>query len=218
MMAKKDLSKLQAKTAGFERVVVAVKPDGVKRALVGEVVRRMEQVGLKIIAAKMLVPTTAQAKGNYPDPETVSGKKWVVGLGQKTLKTYTDAGQDVAKELGTNNPLELGMTVYENLIKYLTEGPMVVIVWEGHEAVSRARVIAGDTTPIRAERGTLRGDLSFDSQILGNIQGRVVLRNVLHVSGDKEEALEEMAYWFGDDYEFKGEYIRSDHLAMFGKI
>jgi len=92
MKKKSDLSNLQAKIPGFERVVVAVKPDGVKRALTGEVIRRMETLGLKMVAGKMEVPTRAKAKGNYPDVTTPAGHEWMVNLGRKTLKTYADAG------------------------------------------------------------------------------------------------------------------------------
>ena len=218
MSEKKNLQHLQAKIPGFERVVVAVKPDGVKRALTGEVLRRMEMVGLKMIAGKMEVPTQAQAKLNYPDVETPEGHEWMINLGRKTLKTYEENGKDVKAELGTDNPEILGQKIYDKLIEYLTSGPMVVMVWEGHQAVSQARAVAGDTTPSRAVPGTLRGDLAFDSQILGNIQGRIVVRNVLHVSGTPEEALQEIANWFGEDAKFSDKYIRTDHLAMFGEI
>lgn len=218
MKKKPNLSHLQAKIPGFERVVVAVKPDGVKRALIGEVIKRMETLGLKMVAGKMEVPTRAKAKGNYPDVTTPAGHEWMVNLGRKTLKTYEEAGKNIEEELGTANPEELGRQIYDKLLEYLTEGPMVIMVWEGHQAVAQARALAGDTTPSRALPGTLRGDLTFDSQILGNLQGRIVLRNVLHVSGDPQEALSEIAFWFGEDAKFNDEYIRTDHLAMFGKI
>jgi nucleoside-diphosphate kinase len=217
-MAKKNLKHLQAKIPGFERVLVAIKPDGVKRALTGEVIRRLEMVGLKMVAGKMEVPTVAKAKGNYPDISTKSGKEWMIKMGKKTLKTFKNAGKDIVSELGTDDPEVLGQKVYDSLIKYLTSGPMVAMVWEGHDAVDRARAIAGDTTPIRAGVGTIRGDLTFESQILSNLQGRIALANLVHVSGDPDEALEEIAYWFGEDAEFNDDYIRTDHLAMFGEI
>lgn len=212
------LSSLQATIPGFERVLVAVKPDGVKRALVGEVVRRMEMLGLKMVAAKMEIPTRAQAKGNYPDPSTSSGHEWVVNLGRKTLKTYEDVGRDVVADHGTSDPEKIGWKVYESLLDYLTSGPMVIMVWEGHEAVSQTRALAGATAPLAAPPGSIRGDFSFDSQVFTSTQGGRALRNVMHVSGTREEALQEIAFWFGKDARFNDDYIRTDHLAMFGEI
>lgn len=213
-----DLSRLQAKIPGFERVLVAVKPDGVKRALTGQVIRRMEMMGLKLVAGKMLVPTLAQAKGNYPDVTTPEGREWMVNLGRKTLKTYEETGRDVVADHGTDDPEVLGRRVHDSLLEYLTSGPMVIMVWEGHQAVPQARAVAGDTTPSRAAPGTIRGNFSFDSQVLTSTQGRRALRNVVHVSGTPEEALSEIALWFGERAEFSDDYIRADHLAMFGEI
>lgn len=209
---------LQATIPGFERVVVGVKPDGVKRALVGEVIRRLEMLGLKMVAGKMEIPTLAQAKGNYPDPSTTSGHEWVVNLGRKTLKTYEELGRDVTADHGTKDAEKIGWKVYESLLDYLMSGPMVIMVWEGHEAVSQSRALAGATAPLAAPPGTIRGDFSFDSQVFTSTQGGRALRNILHVSGTREEALQEIAFWFGKDARFNDDYIRTDHLAMFGEI
>jgi len=217
-MTKKSLSHLQATIPGFERVVVGVKPDGVKRALVGEVLRRLEMLGLKMIAGKMLVPTIFQAKGNYPDITTSDGHEWMVNLGRKTLATYKETERDVVADHGTNNPEIIGRRVYDSLIEYLISGPMVIMVWEGHLAVSQARALAGATAPAGALPGTIRGDLSFDSQVLTSAQGRRSLRNVVHVSGAVDEALQEISLWFGTEAEFNDKYIRTDHAAMFGQI
>lgn len=215
---KSNLSHLQATIPGFERVVVGVKPDGVKRALVGEVLRRLEMLGLKMIAGKMLVPTEFQAKGNYPDISTSDGREWMVNLGRKTLNTYKETDRDVVADHGTNDPEILGARVYDSLIEYLISGPMIVMVWEGHLAVSQVRALAGATTPAGAMPGTIRGDLSFDSQVLTSAQGRRALRNVIHVSGTPDEALQEIVFWFGENAEFNDKYIRTDHAAMFGEI
>ena len=215
---KSNLSRLQAAIPGFERVVIGIKPDGVKRALVGEVIRRLEMLGLKMIAGKMLVPTVSQAKGNYPDPSSDSGHEWMVNLGRKTLATYQETERDVAADHGTNDPAIIGQRVYDSLIEYLTSGPMIIMVWEGHLAVSQARVLAGATSPAGALPGTIRGDLSFDSQVLTSAQGRRALRNVVHVSGTPDEALQEIVFWFGAEAEFNDKYIRTDHAAMFGEI
>jgi len=217
-MTKKSLSHLQATIPGFERVVVGVKPDGVKRALAGEIIRRLEMLGLKIVAGKMLVPTVSQAKGNYPDIATKDGYEWLVNLGRKTLNTYKETGRDVVADHGTNNPEILGQRVYDSLIQYLTSGPMIIMVWEGHLAVSQARVLAGATAPAGAIPGTIRGDFSFDSQVLTSVQSRRALRNIVHVSGTVDEALQEISFWFGEEAEFNDKYIRTDHSAMFGEI
>jgi len=69
-----------------ERTLVLIKPDGVKRGLVGEIMRRIEGKGLKIIALGMVEATADQVDGHYPKEEA-----WIKRLGEKTLKTIKDS-------------------------------------------------------------------------------------------------------------------------------
>lgn len=196
----------------LEKTLVVLKPDAVKRGLVGRIIQRFERVGLKMVACKMVVPKNEMIKINYPDPQ--KDRDWVISMGQKTLKTYGEYQRDVVAELGTANPYELGMKIYQKLIEYWTSGPVIVMVWQGHQAVKIVRDLAGPTAPTQAPPGTIRGDFSFESQILANVQGRVVVRNLIHVSSDLKEAEREMKNWFGSEAQFE-DYEKVDYGPMF---
>jgi nucleoside-diphosphate kinase len=173
-----------------EKTVLLVKPDGVKRGLVGEVLNRIERRGLKIIALKMLVASREKAKGHYPGTDG-----WLTCIGNKTLESYAKYDKDPIKEVGTSDPLEIGKMVNEFNIDYLTSGPMVAVLISGLHAVDMVRKIVGSTFPSKAEMGTIRGDYSVDSSTLANADKRAV-HNIVHASGDQIEAKHEIVYWF----------------------
>ncbi len=104
-----------------EKTVLLIKPDGVKRGLVGEIISRIERRGLKIIALEMIQATKEQIDDHYPKDE-----KWIKRLGEKTLKNFKDYNLDT-EELGSEDPTEIGKKVRSWLIDYLTSGPMVKI-------------------------------------------------------------------------------------------
>ena len=89
-----------------EKTVVLVKPDGVKRGLVGEIIHRIEQRGLKIIALKMVTPTLEQARDHYPNTEV-----WMRGMGEKTLENYKGTyDASVIKKIKEEDGLIIGIT------------------------------------------------------------------------------------------------------------
>ena len=175
----------------MEQTLVVVKPDGIVRGLTGEIIRRFEQVGLKIVAAKMLQVTEEHAQKHYPTYRTALWK----GIGGKTLDNYKEMGADAKKELGTDDPEEIGHMVREWLQKYITEGPVFAFVMEGPHAVELVRRIVGHTLPLKAASGTIRGDFSFDSSYLANTAKRPI-RNLIHASGELDEAKYEIDLWF----------------------
>jgi len=176
---------------GFmERTVVLIKPDGVKRNLIGEVISRFEKVGLKIVAMKMM-----WAKGDHLGKHYTDDKEYLISLGKKTLKTYEDYGRDAGKDLGTKDPLELGRMIRGWTIDYVGSGPIVAILLEGRHAVDNVKSIAGPTMPVNAPAGTIRGDFSTDSAAYANPEKRGV-ENIVHVSGSNEEAAFEEKLWF----------------------
>jgi nucleoside-diphosphate kinase len=189
-----------------ERSVVLVKPDGVKRGLVGEVIQRFEKVGLKIVALKMVWANKEMLQKHYltDKPETLRR------LGGKTLKTYEEYGKDAQKEFGTRDELELGKLVAKWLFDYIQSGPVVAILLEGKHAVDNVKSIAGPTMPVAAPPGTIRGDFATDSAAYANDERRGVA-NVVHISGSIEEAIEEQKVWFSkeeiQDYKRAEEYI-----------
>ncbi|OGH94363.1 MAG: nucleoside-diphosphate kinase [Candidatus Magasanikbacteria bacterium RIFOXYD2_FULL_41_14] len=174
-----------------ERTYVMVKPDGVKKGLIGEIIRRFEQRDLKIVALEMFQPTKEQIDGHYPKDDA-----WVARLGQKTLGTYEKYGLDVAKELGTANDLEIGRMVRGWVVDYMVSAPLVRMVVEGVHAVDMVRKIAGATLPYLADMGTIRGDYSADSPAVANSERRAVM-NLVHASETSAEAQHEVEFWFG---------------------
>lgn len=188
-----------------ERVFIMVKPDGVIKGLTGEIIKRIEQRGLKIVALRMFQPTAKQIDEHYPKDET-----WIARLGEKTLSTYEKYGKDPIKELGTAEKFEIGKMVRKWLLAYMTSSPLVKAIVEGPHAIDIVRKIAGDTLPFRAAVGTIRGDYSADSPAIANSEKRAVM-NVVHVSETPEEAAHEISHWFSPDeifsYKRAGEEI-----------
>ena len=173
-----------------EKTLVLIKPDGVKRGLVGEVTKRIEQRGLKIIAIAMVHATRKQIDGHYPkDPA------WVRRLGEKTLGTYAKYGINGIKELGTDKPEEIGKMVRGWILDFMVSGPIIKMAVEGIHAIDMVRKLCGHTLPNMAEMGTIRGDFSVDSPALANADKRAV-HNLIHASETPQEAAHELRYWF----------------------
>ncbi|MEX0617043.1 MAG: nucleoside-diphosphate kinase [Candidatus Woykebacteria bacterium] len=177
----------------MERTVILIKPDGVKRALVGEVISRFEKMGLKIVAMKLVWANYDQLGKHYKDD-----KEYLMSLGEKTLKTYEEYGKDPGEDLGTTDVLELGKMIRQWTINYVGSGPIVAILLEGRHAVDNVRSVAGPTMPVKAAPGTIRGDLATDSAAYANVEKRGV-ENIVHVSGSVKEAKFEESLWFHKD-------------------
>ncbi len=139
-----------------EKTFVAIKPDGVQRVLVGEIIGRLERVGLKLVALKMLVAEPKKIEKHY---ELLDDK------------------------------------IRRHLVKYMTSGPIIAMVWQGANAVKLVRKIVGSTEPLTSDVGTIRGDFVLDSYDLSDSDGRAV-RNLIHASGNTEEAAKEIDLWF----------------------
>jgi len=174
----------------IEQTLIIVKPDGVKRALIGKIITRFEEVGLKMKAAKMLKPSKDVIKHHYPGTT-----QWIREMGEKTILSFNQSNSNVREKMGTDDPLKLGQFVYDRLVKYWMEGPIVVMVWEGPDAVQIARKLRGHTIPLLSQTGTLHCDYSFDSSILSSSLDRVV-KTFIHASGTVEESKREIKYWF----------------------
>lgn len=190
-----------------EKTLVLIKPDGVKRGLTGEIIRRIEQRGLKIIALKMFTATREQMDEHYPKEPA-----WIRRLGEKTLATYEKYGYDAKEEMATDDPSEIGKQVRGWLLEYMTSGPLVKIVVQGIHAVDMARKLCGNTVPALAEMGTIRGDFSVDSSASANRDKRAI-HNIVHASETLEEAEHEIEFWFSP--EEIHEYKRAEEDIMF---
>ena len=175
-----------------EKTVVAVKPDGIQRHLVGEVIKRFEQRGLKLVACKLCAMTGEKISAQYPDEDW-----WYKSNGEKIMENMKARGQDV-KGL---NPIDLGKRTRERLIKGYAGKPILVMVWQGANAVTVARKVIGATNPLTADVGTIRGDFTIESYELADSLDEPI-RNIVHASGSVREAKEEIKLWFN-----KGELI-----------
>lgn len=185
-----------------ERTLVLIKPDGVQRSLVGEIIKRYERTGLKLVAMKFFVPDEAMVTKHY-----LSDDKWLESVGSKAIAAYQKKG--IAPPSG--NPTEIGERVLERLKKYITSGPIAAMVWQGNEAVGVVRKITGGTEPLSSDVGTIRGDLTLDSYGIADIDDRAV-RNLVHTSGSVEEAEKEIKIWFKDEEILKYRLVQEQIL------
>jgi nucleoside-diphosphate kinase len=131
----------------MEKTLVLVKPDGVQRGLVGEIITRLERRGLKLNGMKFMQMSPQLASAHY----------------------------EVHKE----------RPFYNNLVEYITSGPVVAMVWEGKDAIQTVRTTMGATNPSTAVPGTIRGDLAVE-----------IGRNLVHGSDSPENAVREVSLFF----------------------
>ncbi len=169
-----------------ERTLVLIKPEGIQRGLIGEVIHRYERTGLKLVGLKFLVPTKELVEKHY-----LSDPNWKTKTGEKSILAYKEKGLEPPE----TDPEKMGQRVLENLKKYLTCGPVVAMVWQGMNAVKIVRKITGGTEPLTSDVGTIRGDLTIDSYEVADLDNRAV-RNLIHSSGSVEEAQREISLWF----------------------
>lgn len=132
-----------------EREFLFLKPNTVRRGLVGEVISRLERRGIKIIAMKMIMATKDQVEELYKEHK--------------------------------------GKDFYEDLIEFVLSGPVVVMVLEGPRVIDMVRHIIGNTDPLKASPGSIRGEF-----------GMSVTKNIVHASDSIENAEREMKIFFNE--------------------
>jgi len=180
----------------LEKTVVLIKHDGVQRGLVGELIKRFEQKGLKISAMKLI-----HADKELADRHYVMTDAWIKKLANNTRRAAAEKGETMEE-----SDAEIAGRVKKWSMKYLMEGPVVAILFEGYHAIEVGRKIVGPAEPRGAPLGTIRGDYSVDSYEMADKLKRPV-RNLVHASGNKEEADNEIKLWFKHseiyDYERK---------------
>ncbi len=156
----------------IERTLIILKPDTIKRGLVGEIISRFERAGIKIVAMKMIAPEELHFHKHY---EGISNliSRW---------------GEDI----------------YNVVLAQMTETPVIAFVLEGVEVVEYVRKLVGTTDPRDSDPGTIRGDYTHITRTFTNKVGST-LPNILHASGNRQEAEQEIALWF-DKSEIYGEY------------
>lgn len=172
-----------------EQTLVIIKPDGIQRSLMGEVISRFERIGLKLVAMKMVVADATMIEKHYTlDPE------WRAITGAKSIQAFVSKG----KAPPFTDPQEMSAHILDRLKRYLTSGPVIPMVWQGAHAVAIVRKLIGSTEPLSSDVGTIRGDFMLDSYELSEIENRSI-RNIAHASGSVKEAQDEIAHWFSKE-------------------
>ena len=153
-----------------ERTLVLIKPDGVVRSLIGKIIMRFEDSGLKIVGMKMVWADEDFARKHYREDLDIRYK-------------------EVEEKFGRN--------VRNELVRYIKEGPVLAFVLEGVEAITVTRKIVGSTYPNESAAGTIRGDFAHISKNYANANN-VMVKNLIHASEDAEGAKTEIGLWFED--------------------
>lgn len=179
---------MSAKKPHQERSLVILKPDAVQRSLMGEIIRRLEQTGLKISAMKMCMATEDQLLKHYNKDEA-----WFLKKGNRIIDDLKSHNMPVLKE-----PIEYGKDIIRTIVHYMTVAPVVAMVIEGNQAVAVVTKLVGTTEPSTSDVGTIRGDYTVDSYGHSSYENRAV-RNLVHQSESPEEAEREIAIWFKED-------------------
>lgn len=131
----------------MEKTFLMVKPDGVQRGLVGEIVRRFENKGFQLIGAKLMVITKEQAEAHYAE--------------------------------------HAGKSFYDELVQFITSGPVFAMVWQGDQVIALSRTMMGKTNTLDAIPGTIRGDYAVHTGM-----------NIIHGSDSPESAEREINNFF----------------------
>ncbi len=173
-----------------QKTLVLIKPDAMRRNLAGEIISRIQRVGLVIIDAKMIQASEDVASKHYPDTE-----EWLTKVGNNTLDDCQKYGFNPVEFFGTDSAKEVGKFILKYNKEALLSGPVLAFVFEGPHAIEIVRKLAGHTVPVLSAPGTIRGDYSTESAITANV-GRRNIENLIHASGDPEEATREIKLWF----------------------
>ena len=171
-----------------ERTFVILKPDTLQRSLMGEVIKRFEQTGLKCTGMKMFQADEERLKQHYHKDDA-----WFTKKGENIVADLRAQGKEPEKE-----PIEYGRDIIRTVLRYMTAGPVVAMVFEGNQAVAVIKKIVGSTEPASSDVGTIRGDYTIDSYAASTYENRAV-RNLIHCSDAPEEAEREIAVWFTED-------------------
>jgi len=173
-----------------QRALLIIKPDGVQRGIIGKIITRFETVGLKIIGLKFEMATSEKVVAHYPETEA-----WFKKVGERTLTNYQKKGLDARTVFKTNDAVSIGKIVKGWLVTYFQESPVFMAVVEGYDCIEIVRKLSGNTIPVLALPGTVRGDFSHDTIDLANGQNRP-LRNIIHASDSPEDGEKEVNLWF----------------------
>lgn len=131
----------------MERTFMMVKPDGVQRGLIGEIIGRFERKGFTLVAGKLMTISKEKAAEHYAEHH--------------------------------------GRPYYDDLMSFITSGPVFAMVWEGDQVIALSRIMMGKTNTLEAQPGTIRGDFAVHTN-----------RNLIHGSDSPENAVREIGIFF----------------------
>lgn len=175
-----------------ERTFVILKPDTIQRGLVGEIIKRFERIGLKIVGMKFHVAQEETLWSHYSKDDA-----WYLKKGTNIVENKKKLGLPVEKEA-----LEYGKDIIRAVVNYMSAGPVVSLVIEGNNAQAVVKRLVGGTEPATADTGTIRGDYALDSYFLCDVDGSRGMRNLIHCTdpADGEGAYKrEVDLWFSEE-------------------
>lgn len=188
-----------------EKTFVILKPDAVQRGLVGEIIKRFEMIGLKIVAIKMILATKEECEKHYHKDDA-----WFIKKGENIVKNRTEMGKSIEKEA-----IEYGKDIIRNIVSYMTCSPVIVMVLEGNQAQAVVKRLVGSTEPSTADTGSIRGDYALDSYYICDTDDSRAMRNIIHCTdqADGEGAAErEISVWFKEEEIIKWKSINEKML------
>lgn len=184
----------------MERTLVILKPDAIQRGIAGEIISRFEKIGLKIIAMKLMSPEEELLKKHYSD-------ELIPIIGNKTKADWDNYGIEYDQTAE-----EIGSDIVSATREFMRTSPVLAMVLEGGHAVEVVRKMVGSTGPKDSAPGTIRGDYAHLSLGRASLQKKGAA-NLIHASGNVEEAAQEIALWFSTD-ELHDEYkLVHEHLT-----
>jgi len=163
----------------YEETLVILKPDALEHRLIGSIIQRYEEAGLEVLDIRY-IPKVDEEMITKHYPSSMAR-----GLGVKAQKATS----------GILDPVAHGMKVLERLRVYFTRGPVLAMRIGGEGAIQVVRRVTGYTDPLTAEKGTIRRDYGVDSLAKSTDERRAV-ENLVHASGNPEEARAELGLWF----------------------
>jgi len=175
----------------MERSFVMIKPDGVRRGLAEEIIKRFTDAGLEITARKEMQADRELAYQHYADSD-----EWYVNTGSKTISSLKKQGLTVTDIFAAEDPIVVAKQIREWLADFLASGPVIAMIISGPEGtVQKIRDLAGATGPEYADKGTIRGDWGQDTYYKANSEHRAI-ENLVHASESVPEAEREIKLWF----------------------
>lgn len=164
--------------------LVLLKPDALKRDLIGEIIKRFEDKGLKVAALEMVKAAPEIVNKHYP----LDDRDYLLRLGHVDTSGWTKEQLE--------DKYQKSYRIVQGLHRYLLSGPIVKMILEGPaNTVILVREIVGKTDPAKSPPGSIRGDLGEDSFEKSDKEGRSVY-NLVHASGTDKEAQQEIKLWF----------------------